>query len=133
MKLISLALLLFVGAAHGACPVVPSNVACVQWQPSAGWTNNTPFAPGTVVTYTVWLVSTTTATSVATTTGTDATIHGLKSGNRCFVVTASALPLPDPTYKNPSVDSNQSCKQIRFPGPTDGKIEGPTDGAIEPK
>lgn len=129
MKLSSLALLLLVaGAAQGACPaVVPSNRACVEWKASVDWTDGTPFSQGTVVTYTVYLVtSPTTGTVIATTTQLFKMTPVLPAGKKCFVVSATVNGVE-------SDHSNEGCKVIRFPGPTDGKIEGPTDGAIEPK
>lgn len=130
MKTISLAALLLLGAvgAHAACPaVVPPNVACVSWLPSTGWTDGTPYAPGTVVTYVVQLIENGAAIrTVATTTQLSASISGLPKGTRCFAVVAMV-------GASNSVLSNAACKVVRFPGPSDGKIEGPTDGSIEPR
>lgn len=131
MKLISLALLVMASAAHGACPVpVPSNKACVSWSPSTRWTNNVVYAPGTVVTYTIYQISPTIVT-LGTTTQTFFLSNVLPAGNKCFGVTATVNDAILGTRV--SIRAPSGCKVLRFAGPTDGKIEGPTDGKIEPK
>lgn len=48
------------------------------------------------------------------------------AGIQCYELTAV-----DATGESPH--TNQACKIVRFPGPSDGKIESPSDGAIEDK
>lgn len=129
MKLSSLALLLLIGAAHGACPaVVPTTTACVQWLAPTKWSDETPIT--TPISYNVWRLSTTVPATVTLIKQTSATDSGVlpaqPRGKQCYIVTAVVLGVE-------STPSNQGCKKIGFPGPTDGKIEGPTDGSIEPK
>jgi hypothetical protein len=121
-----LALLLLPAHAWSACPPnVPPDRACVQWQASSGWSDNSPFTPGTVVTYRVYRLTPPGATLVYTTTALNTpNLAGFPKGEQCFFVRASV-------NGTESANSNTACKTLRFPGPTDGSIVGPTDGSIE--
>lgn len=128
MKRISLLLLLCAVSARAIAQTpCAANIACVSWIASAGYTNNTPYPAGTVVQYVVKLVSSTGTVirDLGSTTSLSYTAKGLPKGSRCFAVVARVQGID-------STLSNVTCKVIRFPAPSDGKIEAPTDGAIEP-
>lgn len=72
-----------------------------------------------------------TVPKLASTTALAARLLNQPIGDNCYFVTAVAK---DSTgVARESEPSATACKQITFPGPTDGKIEGPSDGAIESK
>lgn len=119
--------LLFVsGNAFAACA---GHLACVSWKASPGWTDGTTYAPGTVVTYTVYKAQSPSLLGsqiAATTTSLEVTLSGLAPGVWYFAVTATA------DGKVSSL-SGIASKRIRNRAPTEGSIERPTDGAIEPR
>ncbi len=119
-------LLLVSGNAVAACA---GHLACLSWSASPGWTDGTSYAPGTVVTYTVYKATDPSLLGsqiAATTTNLSATLTGLAPGVWYFAVTASA-------DGKTSVLSGIVQKRIRNRAPTEGSIERPTDGAIEPR
>ena len=130
MKQISLALLLLASAsAFGQTHTLTcsSSLACVAWNASSGWSDGSPYLPGTPVTYNVYTQPENSAPVLrANTAGLEIRIVGLPPGKYFFFVRTLV-------NGQESINSNVASKVIRFPGPTDGKIERPTDGSIEPK
>lgn len=108
----------------GACPTMPANKACIQWGASLGWTDGTPYGAGISVRYRVILVGATPVV-LGETSSLEYRPQGLTLGTKCFYVITVLNTGAE------SAPSNTACKTLRFPGPTDGKIEGPTDGSIE--
>lgn len=131
MKRISLALLLLLAAAGAQSQThtltCTSSQACVAWNASRGWSDGTAFTPGTVVNYVVYgSLENQPPVIRATTTALEVRIVGLPPGKYFFFVRCVVNGVE-------SINSNIASKVVRFPGPTDGKIESPTDGAIESK
>ncbi len=135
MKRISLLVIFLLAASSclAACPVMPSNKACLQWVASSGWNDGTPFAAGTVVTYRVYQVDKVTGglqQLLGTTQALQLQPTGLSLGEKCFAVVTVVSPTPT-GFNSTSSPSNTACKTLRFPGPTEGSIAAPSDGSIE--
>lgn len=122
------------GLAQEACPVpanqtpCPSDRVCLSFTAPAGNTDGSLLsAAQKPLTFHVWrraatgswvrLAYNTRATSI--------TLAGEPRGLQCWAFTAMAASGDE------SALSCYACKTIRFPGPSDGRIERPTDGGIE--
>lgn len=102
-----------------------SSQACVAWRAAPGWSDGTPFAAGTQVSYNVYSqMGNQVPVLRGTTQGLEIRIVGLPPGRHFFFI-RTVVGLVE------SLNSNIAEKMIRFPGPTDGSIEAPRDGAIE--
>lgn len=125
------AALLCSSLAYGQQLTCKSSEACLSWQPPTRYEPACdsciaePIAAGTVITYRIYRRTNGILTALAnTTTGTAIKLINQPRGEQCYAVTAII-------GGTESRLSNMGCKQIRFPGPTDGGIERPTDGGIE--
>ena len=102
-----------------ACDLPPtSNDVCVEWTVASTYTDGS--AISRPVTYQVLR----NGVPVTTTALVSITLVKEPLGRQCYRVVA----IVDNVH---SAQSNESCKHIRSPAPTDGSIEAPSDGSIE--
>jgi hypothetical protein len=123
--IVAAAALLCSSLAYGQQLTCKSSEACLSWTPPTRYSDGTNIAPGTAITYRIYRQTNGIMTALPNTTaGTAIKLLNQPRGEQCYAVTAII-------GGSESVLSNMGCKQIRFPGPTDGGIERPTDGGIE--
>lgn len=107
------------------------DIVCISWRPSPGWDDNTSYAAGTKVDYTVFRYDATRNTSVPvkTTQALEVMLTAEPRGQQCYFLSAKVDGLQSVFVpKHPGY-----CVLVRPKAPTDGAIEAPTDGAIEPR
>jgi hypothetical protein len=135
MKYLALLLLLPAAALAQQCPApptpqtpCPSDRVCISWQGPADNSDGSRFESVQLpLTYRIWRRSATGQWQRLTysTQGLSIGLVGEPRGLQCYAVTAiDALG-------RESGMSCYSCKTVRFPGPSDGRIERPSDGRLE--
>jgi hypothetical protein len=106
--------------AQGACP---NTIACVDFTPPTTYEGGAPIPAVKIAQMTchIWAAlqgSTKRDVAVLPCANRTASLTGLPTGMNCFQVTAQLDGVM-------SAPSNESCKRIRAPAPTDGAIEDP--------
>lgn len=108
-----------------AFPAFADTTATITWTATTQYEGGETIPSGKVVMYKVYRGPRGQAKSLITQTiNTGTVVFSQPLGEQCYQVTATVDGVE-------SRASNESCKIMRMPGPTDGSIEAPTDGSIE--
>lgn len=120
--------------AQEQCPTLPptgatcfSDRVCITWTAPTGNTDGTLLRQDQrPLTYRIWRRDAGTWRPLAyTTSATTITLAGEPRGLQCY-----AVEVIDARGSTSEL-SCFACKTVRFPGPSDGRLERPTDGSIE--